>query len=60
MFKISGFQTKMVFKQRFKYLKNVKINFIKVECLFHHNIYFIASYFILEESFRFKKMQKKL
>ncbi len=33
----------MVFKQSFKYLKNEKINFIKVilklECLFYRNIY---------------------
>ena len=33
----------MVFKQSFKYLKNEKINFIKVilkqECLFYQNIY---------------------
>ena len=30
LFKISGLQTKMVFKQRFKYFKNEKINFIIV------------------------------
>jgi len=39
----------MVFKQSFKYLKNEKINFIKViikqECLFYQNIYIY--YFIL-------------
>jgi len=43
LFKNSGLQTKMVFKQSFKYLKNEIINFIKVilkqECLFYQNIY---------------------
>jgi hypothetical protein len=42
LFKISGLQTKMVFKQSFKYLKNEKIKFIevilKLECLFYQNI----------------------
>jgi len=41
-FKISGKQTKMAFKPRFKYKKNEKINFIKVilklECLVYQNI----------------------
>jgi hypothetical protein len=45
LFKISGLQTKMVFKQSFKYLKNEKINFIKVilklECLFYQNIHIL-------------------
>ena len=44
----------MVFKQSFKYLKNVKINFIKVilklECFFYQNIYIF--YFILFYIFR--------
>ena len=30
LFKISGLQTKMAFKKRFKYLKNEEINLIKV------------------------------
>ncbi len=30
LFKVSGLQTKMAFKQRFKYEKNEKVNFIKV------------------------------
>ena len=53
----SGFQTKMVFKQSFKYLKNEKNNFIKVilkqECLFYQYIYIyiISSYFIFVEPF---------
>jgi len=37
----SGFQTKMVFKQCFKYLKNEKINLskmiLKLECFFYQN-----------------------
>jgi len=41
----------MVFKQSFKYLKNLKINLskviLKLECLFYQNIYIILSYFIL-------------
>ena len=45
LFKISGLQTKMVFKQSFKYLKNDKINFIKVilklECLVYQNIFIL-------------------
>jgi hypothetical protein len=49
LFEFSGFQTKMVFKQSFKYLKNEKINFTKVilklECLFYQNIYIY--YFII-------------
>jgi len=43
----SGFQTKFVFKQSFKYLKNEKINLskviIKLECLFYLNIYIYYS-----------------
>jgi len=39
------FQTKMVFKQSFKYLTNEKIIFIKailkLECLFYQNIYLL-------------------
>jgi len=41
----SGFRTKMVFKQSFKYLKKEKINLskvmIKLECLFYQNIYLL-------------------
>ena len=29
LFKVSGLQTKMVFKQSFKYLKNEKLNLLK-------------------------------
>ena len=50
LFKFSGFHTKIVFKQSFKYLKNEKINLskviIKLECLFYLNIY-ILLYLIL-------------
>ena len=52
---MSGLQTKIVFKQSFKYFKNEKVNFIKVilklECLFYQNIYIyiISSYFIFVE-----------
>ena len=46
----SGFQTKLVFKQSIKYLKNEIINFskviLKLECLFYLNIY-ILFYLIL-------------
>ena len=52
----------MVFKQNFKYLKNEKINFIKVilklECLFYQNIYIISSYNIFVEEFWLKQIQK--
>ena len=52
----------MVFKQVFKYLKNEKINFIRVilklECLFNQNTYFILSYFIFVEQLRLKQIQK--
>jgi len=45
LFKISGFQTKIVFKLRFKYLKNEKITFIKsilkLECLLYQKVYFL-------------------
>jgi hypothetical protein len=45
LFEFSGFQTKMVFKQSFKYLKNEKINLskviLKLECLFYQNIYML-------------------
>jgi len=41
----SGYQTKMVFKKSFKYLKNEKINLskviLKLECLFYQNIYLL-------------------
>jgi len=41
---MSGLQTKIVFKQSFKYLKNEKINILevilKLECLFYKNILF--------------------
>ena len=58
----------MVFKQNFKYLKNEKINFIKVilklECLLYQNIYIyiyiISSYFIFVEPFRLKQTPKKV
>ena len=43
----SGFQTKLVFKKSFKYLKNEKINLskviLKLECLFYLNIYIYYS-----------------
>jgi hypothetical protein len=46
----SGFQTKMVFKQSFKYLKNEKINLskviLKLECLFYQNIYYFIIFYI--------------
>jgi hypothetical protein len=46
----SGFQTKLVFKQSFKYLKNKIIILskviLKLECLFYLNIY-ILFYLIL-------------
>ena len=56
----------MVFKPRFKYLKNEKDNFIKVilklEYLFYQNIYiyiyiFISSFFIFVYAFRHKKFK---
>jgi hypothetical protein len=41
----SGFQTKILFKQSFKYLKNEKINLnkvvLKLKCLFYMNIYLL-------------------
>ncbi len=52
----SGFQTKMVFKQSSKYLKNEKINFIKVilkikiECLFYHNLYILFNLILYSKS----------
>ncbi len=66
LFEFPGFQTKLVFKQSFKYLKNEIINFIKVilklEFLFYLYIYIyiILSYFIFEEPFWLKQMQKKV
>ena len=45
LFEFSGFQTKMVFKQNFKYLKNEKINLskviLKLEYFFYQNIYIL-------------------
>jgi len=45
LFEFSGFQTKIVFKQSFKYLKNEKINLskviLKLECLFYQYIYLL-------------------
>jgi len=45
MLQFSGFQTKFVFKQSFKYLKNEKINLseviLKLECLFYMNTYLL-------------------
>ena len=45
LFEISGLQTKMGFKQRFKYLRSEKINFIKLilklGCLFYQNTYIL-------------------
>jgi len=45
LFEFSGFQTKLVFKESFKYLKNEKINLskviLKLECLFYQNIFII-------------------
>ena len=54
----------MVFKQRFKHLKNEKVNFIKVilklEFLFYQNIYILFNlFFIFVEPFRLKQIQKK-
>jgi len=45
LFEFSGFQTKMGFKQSFKYLKNEKINLskviLKLEYLLYQNIYLL-------------------
>ena len=58
----SGFQTKLVFKQSFKYLKNEKINLskviIKLECLFYLNIY-ILFYLILYSKSHFDSNKSK-
>ncbi len=58
----SGFQTKMVFKQSFKYLKNEKINLskviLKLECLFYLNIY-ILFYLILYSKSHFDSKKSK-
>jgi len=58
----SGFQTKLVFKQSFKYLKNEKINLRKVilrlEFLFYLNIY-IQFYLILYSKSRFDSNKSK-
>jgi len=55
LFKITGLQTKMVFKKSFNYLKNEKINFIKVilETFLYQKIYIfiISSYLIFIEPF---------
>jgi hypothetical protein len=51
---LSGFQTKLVFKKSFKYLKNEKINLSKVilkrERLFYHNIYILFYLFLYSNS----------
>ena len=61
-FKISGLLTKMGFKQRYKLLKNEKINFIKVtlirEILLFQNI-FISFYPILYSESDFDSNKKK-
>ena len=53
----------MVFKQSFKYLKNEKINFIKVilklEFFLSEHIYFIWSYFIFVEPFLLQKRSNR-
>ena len=58
----SGFQTKLVFKQSFNYLKNEKINLskaiIKLECLFYLNIY-ILFYLILYSKSHFVSNKSK-
>ena len=65
LFEFSGFQTKLVFKQSFKYLKNEIINFskviLKLEFLFYLNIY-IQFYLILYSKSHFysKKCKKKV
>jgi hypothetical protein len=53
----------MIFKQRFKYLKNEEINFIKVilklEYLFYQNVYILFNlFFLFVELFRLKQIQK--
>jgi len=54
LFEFSGFQTKMVFKQSFKYLKNEKINLskviLKLECLFYQNIYLLFHHILYSYS----------
>jgi len=51
LFEFSGFKTKMVSYQSFKYLKNEKINFskviLKLECLFYQNIhiYYLSQFY---------------
>ena len=61
----SGFQTKLVFEQSFKYLKNKIINLskviLKLECFFYLNIY-ILFYLILysKSNFDSKKSKKSL
>jgi len=46
----SGFQTNLVFKQSFKYLKNEIINLskviLKLECFFYLNIYYFILFYI--------------
>jgi len=58
----SGFQTKLVFKQSFKYLINEKINSSKVilkqECFFYLNIY-ILFYLILYSKSHFDSNKPK-
>ena len=50
----------MDFKQRFKYLKNEKINLIKViqECLVYQNIHILLNLFIYSKS-HFDSIQNK-
>ena len=71
LFDFSGFQTKMVFKQSFKYLTNEKINFIKMilklECLFYQNMYILfhlifysVSHFDSNKSKKSSNSKKKL
>ena len=66
---MSCLQKKIVFKQRFKYLKNEKINLIKVilklECLFSECLFRIFSilfhlFFVFVEPFLLKRIQKNL
>jgi hypothetical protein len=54
LFEFSGFQTKTVYKQSFKYLKNEKINLMmKINRMFllSEYIHIISSYFIFIETF---------
>ena len=55
LFKISGLQTKMAFKQSFKYLKNEKINFI----IFCSIICIISSYYFIRRAILTQTNPKK-